>query len=282
MNIALLGAGGKMGGRITANLRQLPEYTISYVEVSESGRRHLQENGIATVDTAEAVAAADIVILGIPDNKIGEVTNDIAPSLRPGSIVVGLDPAAAYAGVLAPRTDITYFIAHPCHPPLFTDTAAASSATDWFGGNGRLPQSVVCALYQGPEKHYEIGEKLAAAMFAPILRMHRVTVEQMAILEPAVVESTMLTCITVLRQAMERAIELGVPEEAAKDFCLGHIRTLLAIVFGFAGFPVSDGAKRAATVNHPRIFRENWQDVISIPAVKESVQDICAADAEVA
>ena len=76
---------------------------------------------------------------------------------------------------------------------------------------------------------------------------------------------------------MERAVELGVPEEAAKDFCLGHIRTLLAIVFGFAGFPVSDGAKRAAAVNHPRIFRENWKDVISIPAVKESVQDICAA-----
>lgn len=277
MKIALLGAGGKMGGRITANLRKLPEYSISYVEVSESAHERLLENGINPIDTAEAVSTADVVILAIPDNRIGEVTNEIAPRLRPGSIVVGLDPAAAYAGVLAPRSDITYFIAHPCHPPLFTDTAAASSTTDWFGGNGMLPQSVVCALFQGPEKHYSIGEKLAAAMFAPILRMHRVTVEQMAILEPAVVESTMLTCITVLRQAMERAVELGVPEEAAKDFCLGHIRTLLAIVFGFAGFPVSDGAKRAATVNHPRIFRENWEEVISIPAVKESVKDICAA-----
>jgi hypothetical protein len=277
MNIALLGAGGKMGGRITANLRKLTEYRVSYVEVSESAHKRLQENGINPMDTTEAVSAADVVILAIPDNKIGEVTNEIAPELRPGSIVVGLDPAAAYAGVLAPRSDISYFIAHPCHPPLFTDTSAASSTTDWFGGNGMLPQSVVCALFQGPEKHYSIGEKLAAAMFAPILRMHRVTVEQMAILEPAVVESTMLTCITVLRQAMERAVELGVPEEAAKDFCLGHIRTLLAIVFGFAGFPVSDGAKRAATVNHPRIFREDWKAVISIPAVKESVQDICAA-----
>jgi hypothetical protein len=278
MNIALLGAGGKMGGRITANLRKLNGYCISYVEVSDSGQKRLQESGISTIDTVSAVSQADAVILAIPDNKIGEVTNEIAPVLRPDSIVIGLDPAAAYAGVLAPREDITYFIAHPCHPPLFTDMAAASPATDWFGGNGLLPQSVVCALFQGPEKHYSIGEKLAGTMFAPILRLHRVTVEQMAILEPAVVESTMLTCITVLREAMERAVELGVPEEAAKDFCLGHIRTLLAIVFGFAGFPVSDGAKRAATVNHPRIFRENWKDVISIPAVKESVQDICAAE----
>src|SRR5215469_6763079 len=148
MNIALLGAGGKMGGRITANLRKLDGYSISYVEVSDSGRKRLQENGISTVDTTSAVSQADAVILAIPDNKIGEVTNEIAPVLRPGSIVVGLDPAAAYAGVLAPREDITYFIAHPCHPPLFSDIAAASPATDSFGGNGILPQSVVCGLSQ--------------------------------------------------------------------------------------------------------------------------------------
>jgi D-apionate oxidoisomerase len=83
MNIALLGAGGKMGGRITASLRQLDGYHISYVEVSDSGQKRLQESGISTVDTASAVSQADAVILAIPDNKIGEVTNEIAPVLRP-------------------------------------------------------------------------------------------------------------------------------------------------------------------------------------------------------
>ena len=277
MNVALLGAGGKMGGRITSNLRGRQEYDIKYVEVSESAQKRLSENGITTVDLVSAVAEAAAVILAVPDNRISEVSREIVPMLNAGTIVVGLDPAAAYAGVMPSREDITYFVAHPCHPPLFSDAEPASAKTDWFGGNSTLRQSVVCALFQGPEEHYAIGENLAAAMFAPILRMHRITIEQMAILEPAVVESTMLTCITVLKQAMDRAVELGVPEEAAKDFCLGHIRTLLAIVFGFAGFPVSDGAKRAATVNHARIFQEDWQQVISIPALKESVRDICAA-----
>jgi hypothetical protein len=275
MNIALLGAGGKMGCRLTANLRRLPDYQINYVESSEERSGQLAADGIKTVPLEEAISSAGIVVLAIPDRLIGKVTHQIVPGLNAGTIVFGLDPAAAYAGVMPERPDITYFIAHPCHPLLFSDTAPADQQTDWFGGQSALPQSVVCALFQGPEEHYAIGEKLAAEMFAPILRLHRITIEQMAILEPAVVESTMATCITVLREAVETAVQNGVPKQAAYDFCLGHIRTELAIVFGFAKFPFSDGAIKAIEQNKPRIFREDWKNVITIPALQESVREIC-------
>jgi D-apionate oxidoisomerase len=272
-----LGAGGKMGGRITANLHHLPQYEVDYVEASEERRKQMAEAGVKTTGMEEALARTEAVILGVPDRLIGKITHEIVPKLKPGTIVIGLDPAAAYAGVMPERNDITYFIAHPCHPPLFSDTEPASAKSDWFGGQGALKQSVVCALHQGPEAHYAVGEKLAAAMYAPILRRHRVTVEQMAILEPAVVESTMATCIAAMREAMDRAVELGVPEQAARDFCLGHIRTLTAVAFGFAGFPISDGAIKAIEQNRPRIFHDNWkQEVISLPAIRQSVRDICA------
>jgi D-apionate oxidoisomerase len=277
MKITLLGAGGKMGGRITANLQHLPQYQVDYVEASEERRHQMAKAGIKTTPLDEALSRTEAVILGVPDRLIGKITHEIVPNLKPGTIVVGLDPAAAYAGVMPKRDDITYFIAHPCHPPLFSDTEPASAQSDWFGGQGTLQQSVVCALHQGPEEHYAIGEKLAAAMYAPILRTHRVTVEQMAILEPAVVESTMATCIAAMREAMDRAVELGVPEQAARDFCLGHIRTLTAVTFGFAGFPISDGAIKAIEQNRPRIFHDNWkEEVISLPAIRQSVRDICA------
>ena len=68
---------------------------------------------------------------------------------------------------------------------------------------------------------------------------------------------------------------MGVPKQAAWDFCLGHIRTELAIIFGFAEFPLSDGAMKAIEQNRPRIFQDNWKDVITIPAVRQSVRDIC-------
>jgi hypothetical protein len=276
MHITLLGAGGKMGGRITANLQHLPQYKIDYVEASEERQKQMAAAGTKTTPLDEALGKADAVILGLPDKLIGKVTREIVPKLKTGTIVIGLDPAAAYAEVMPKRDDITYFIAHPCHPPLFSDTEPASSKSDWFGGQGTLRQSVVCALHQGPEEHYAVGERIAAAMFAPILNIYRITVEQMAILEPAVVESTMATCIAAMREAMDRAVALGVPEQAARDFCLGHIRTLTAVTFGFAGFPISDGAIKAIEQNRPRIFRDNWkEEVISVPAIRESVRDIC-------
>ncbi|HVJ57921.1 MAG TPA: phosphogluconate dehydrogenase C-terminal domain-containing protein [Terrimicrobiaceae bacterium] len=275
INVTLLGAGGKMGGRVTANLRNLSRYKIAYVEASPERQKEMAARGIETTPLEQALDSAEVVILAVPDRLIGKITEQIVPKMKPGTIVVGLDPAAAYAEIMPKREDITYFVAHPCHPPLFSDAGPAGEDTDWFGGRGSLPQSVVCALHQGPEEHYAIGEQIAADMFAPILRRHRVTIEQMAILEPAVVESTFAGCITVLREAMEAAISMGVPKQAAWDFCLGHIRTELAIIFGFAGFPLSDGAMKAIEQNRPRIFQDNWKDVITIPAVRQSVRDIC-------
>jgi hypothetical protein len=274
--ITLLGAGGKMGCRLTDNLKHHPDYAVDYVEISPAGLKNLADRGVGPTPQDEALARADIVVLALPDRVIGRVTHQIVPRLRPGTMLLGLDPAAAHAGVMPLRDDLTYFVAHPCHPPLFSDTAPAGPDTDWFGGRS-APQSVVCALHHGPEEHYALGERFAAAAFAPILRTHRITVEQMALLEPAVVESTGIGCVLVFKQAMDRAIELGVPREAAWDFVIGHLRTEIAIVFGFAGFPFSDGAKLAAEQNMKRIFRDDWMKVLEPEAVRASVREITAA-----
>ena len=170
--------------------------------------------------------------------------------------------------------DISYFAAHPCHPPLFMEELTREAQTDWFGGY-HARQSVVCALIQGPEEHYALGEKIAAAMYAPILRMHRITVEQMAILEPGVVETTCATLVAGMKEALDECIDMGVPREAAWDFVMGHIRIELAIIFGYAGFPFSDGAKLAIEKAKPNIFQPYWkQNVLTLEAIQQQVRDI--------
>jgi len=271
--IALIGAGGKMGCRIADNLKDLPAFSMRYVEVGEQGLKNLAERGLASTEQNQALADADAVILAVPDRLIGSIAVDIVPQVKPGTIVIGLDPAAAYAGVMPKREDISYFVSHPCHPPLFGDDEDLRARTDWFGGQ-YAKQSIVNALYQGPDEHYAVGESIAKAMYAPILRSHRITVEQMAILEPGVVETHMATCVTVIKEAIDRGIEMGVPKEAAWDFCLGHLRTEIAIIFGMAGFPFSDGAKLAVEQAKPRIFREDWKKVLELEAIRETVRDI--------
>lgn len=275
--IALMGAGGKMGCRLTDNLKDHPDYEMLYVEVSEAGVARMKEKGVYPTPQQEALARANVVILALPDALIGKIAAGIVPQLNPGTMVMGLDPAAGYAGVFPERADISYFAAHPCHPPLFMEELTREAQTDWFGGY-HARQSVVCALIQGSEEDYALGEKIAADMYAPILRMHRISVEQMAILEPGVVETTCASLITAMKEALDECIRMGVPEQAAWDFVLGHIRIELAIIFGYAGFPFSDGAKLAIEKAQSKIFLPDWKtNVLSLEAVQQQVKDITGA-----
>jgi len=274
--IALMGAGGKMGLRIARNLKDNTDYKTLYVEISDAGKSSLAELGLSATPQDEALQQADVVILALPDKLIGSVCNDMVPKLRSGTMVMGLDPAAGYAGVLTEREGISYFISHPGHPPLFGEETDIEAQRDWFGGV-KAKQNIVCSLHQGPEKDYAKGEAIARVIFAPVSRAHRVTTEQMALLEPALVETLGLTCFMVIREAMEEIVRMGVPQQAAFDFLMGHIRTTIAIVFDYAGAPVSDGAKLAATQAREQIFQPDWKKILKIENVKQSVKDITGA-----
>lgn len=180
--IALLGAGGKMGCRIADNLKDGAD-TVLYVEVGERGIANLAARGLTPTPQAEALRRADTAILAVPDSLIGRIAGEVVPALAAGAMVVSLDPAAAYAGEMPRRADITYFIVHPCHPPLFGDETDPEARADFFGGV-KARQNLVCALMQGQEGDYERGVALARRMFAPVMDAYRVTVEQMAMLEP--------------------------------------------------------------------------------------------------
>jgi hypothetical protein len=260
--IALMGAGGKMGCRILDNLKKDSSFEVYCLEVGEEGIRNLAERGVSPVNESEALGLAEAVVLALPDRLIGKVSQTMIPQLKSGALVISLDPAAAYAGVITLREDIAYFVCHPCHPPLFEIAETKDEQLDWFGGVA-AKQSVVCALYQGEEDDYRRGEAIAAVMFQPILRMHRITVEQMVILEPAIVETTTASLLYACKEAMDLGIKMGIPSEAARDFVLGHLRVELAIVFGEAGFPFSDGAMQAIQAAQSKLLKDDWKEQIT-------------------
>lgn len=274
--IALLGAGGKMGVRLATNLKGSP-YTVLHTEVSPEGRQRLKDaTGLTCVEQAEALAAADVVILAVPDRLIGRVLTGFVDELKPGTAVIMLDAAAPHAGQLPKRDDVTYFVAHPCHPPLFNDETDPVAQKDYFGGIA-AKQHIVCALAQGPEEHYALCEAIARTIYKPVMRAHRCTVEQMAILEPALSESVGATFSMVLAEATAEAVRRGVPKQAAEDFLLGHLTILLAVAFGLQpGGRFSDGCLLAIEEARPVIFKEGWLDRIFDPAaVRASVEAIC-------
>jgi hypothetical protein len=274
--IALLGAGGKMGVRLATNLIGSP-YDVDHVEVSPEGRQRLKAAvGFDCVDQDKALAGADIVLMAVPDRLIGKIAHAIIDKVKPGTAFIVLDAAAPHAGEMPTRPDVTYFVTHPCHPSIFNEETDPAAKRDFFGGV-LARQHIVCALMQGPEEHYALCADVAKTIYKPVIAAHRCTVEQIAILEPALSETVAITLCIALKEATDEAVRRGVPQDAATEFVLGHINIGLSIAFGvFPEGRFSDGALHAIAQAKPQIFRDGWLDRIFAPeAVLQSVKDIC-------
>jgi len=272
-SIALFGAGGKMGYRLSSNLVG-SRFDVRHVERSDAGRERLRSGlDLSCVDEDAALAGAEIVVLAVPDTLIGKVLTGIEGKLNPGTIVVILDAAAPFAGHLPERADLTYFVTHPCHPPIFNDETDPAAQRDFFGGVA-AKQHIVSSLMQGPEEHYALGEEVAKVIWAPVMRSHRVTVEQMALLEPGLSETVCASLLVVMREAMDEVVARGVPKEAARDFLLGHMNVLGSVIFEETPGVFSDACNKAIEFGKPMLMRDDWKRVFEPDELAASIRRI--------
>ncbi len=268
--VAVLGAGGKMGFRITRKIHEAG-YDLRAVEISEQGQQRLAEVGITVKDRDAALKGSEIVVLALPDSILAKVAAEIVPDLAPGTMVVILDAAAPYADAMPQRSDITYFVGHPCHPPLFSEVETMAERKDYHGGVA--PQAIVCALMQGPEEDYAKGAAICEAMWSPVIRTHRVTLEQLAILEPGLSEMVAMPFVDTMVEAVDVcADKYGIPKQAAFDFLIGHLNVEIAMWFGFSPKVPSDAALRLMRFAKTVVVRDEWRDALSPAKVKEAAQ----------
>ncbi|RVT86671.1 semialdehyde dehydrogenase [Rhodobacteraceae bacterium CCMM004] len=266
--VAILGAGGKMGARVTKKIHD-SDHELVAIEISDEGRERLTAAGIGVTEGTDWIPRADVVVLALPDSVIGQVAGDLVPRLNPGTIVLILDAAAPYAGVLPDRADITYFIGHPCHPPIFNDESDWDARRDYHGGVAN--QAIVCALMQGPEEHYDIGREICEVMWSPIIRTHRVTTEQLAILEPGLSEMVAMPFIDTMVEAVDECEKTyGIDRQAAFDFLIGHLNVELAMWFGFSPKVPSDAALRLMEFAKTVVVRDDWRRALDPKVVKQA------------
>ncbi len=257
--IAVIGAGGKMGMRVSNNLVRT-DHTVWYVETSPAGQQRTLDAGRELSDAATAVADADIVVLAVPDLALGPVTADLVPQMKAGAIVLTLDPAAAYAGLLTTRDDVVQAVAHPCHPSVFLERTTKEEWADTFGGIA-APQDAIAAVESDDPAHKEIVEATVRAIYAPVIDVHFVTVKQLAQLEPTLVETVACMIGSLLNEALDEAIHtMGVPEAAARSILYGH--TQVALANGLRGDnPFSDACLIAMDYGRESIIKDDWKKI---------------------
>lgn len=279
MKVAVLGAGGNMGRRITRSLKGDDRYELRLVEPSESGRARLAELGCEATEQQEGFSGADVVIFAVPDRIVKEVAADVIPTLDAGTSILFLDPAAIAAKRIPYREDIQCYVTHPTHPPLYdlleeNDVAARH---DYWGG-GLATQAIVFATAWGDEEHADSVEKLVVDMFAPISRSHRISVHQMAMLEPALTETLTNGCISVIREGMERVIAAGVPKDATFDFLMGHLQISIALIFERFDWRLSEGAQLALDQSRQTLFKDDWFRIFDEDEIMASVRQITGGE----
>lgn len=262
-----------MGMRSARNLRDA-DFEVAHVEISEAGQARLKaELGVDAVSADDALRGADAILLAVPDTAIKAVAHSIIDKVEPGTMMICLDAAGPFAGHLPERSDITYFVTHPCHPPIFNDENTEAGRTDYFGGIA-AKQGIVNALMQGPEEHYDLGEQIGKAIYAPVVRSHRVTVEQMALLEPGLSETVVASLLDIMKEARDEVVARGVPKEAAQDFLLGHLNILAAVTFGHVDGVFSDACNLAIEYGKPVLMRDDWKRVFEPEEIAASIQRI--------
>jgi D-apionate oxidoisomerase len=261
LKIAVIGAGGKMGMRVSDNL-QRSTHDVRYVENASAGQQRTLEAGRTLTDVGTAGRNADVVILAVPDIALAPVSEQLVSQLQPGTIVLTLDPAAAYANLLYERSEIEYAVAHPCHPSVFLQRKTEAELTDSFGGIA-APQDVVAALESGDAEKQAIAETVIRLMYAPVLDVHWVTVKQLAYLEPILVEVVACMIGDLLNDALQETIHsVGVPERATRAMLMGHVQVALAN--GLRGDnPFSDACLIAMDYGRAKIIKEDWKSIFN-------------------
>ncbi|MCQ8227689.1 phosphogluconate dehydrogenase C-terminal domain-containing protein [Pantoea trifolii] len=257
--ITVIGAGGKMGMRISANF-QKSDYQVFYCENSPKAQEQVSAQGRELSDAASVVPLSDVVILAVPDIVLGKVSEGVVPQMKPGAILLTLDPAAAYANLIAHRDGIEYAVAHPCHPSVFLERYTKEEHADAFGGIAAV-QHVAASYETGSDEQKAELSKVISVMYGPVEQVHWVTVMQLAYLEPTLVETVACMVGAFMKEALDETVKhSGVPEEAAKAMLYGHIQIALAVAFR-ATNPFSDACMIAMEYGREKIVKPDWKQI---------------------
>jgi len=269
LTITIMGAGGFAGTRILNNLVKT-DFNLLICEISPKGIEAIEERGLEVTAMEQAVPESDFTIMAVPDRLLGKISHNVVPRMKSGSTFILLDPAAAYAKEILLRNDCTFVVVHPCHPTLFGEYTTPEELYDKWGGVA-ANQDIVIALIQGTEENYQIAEEISKCMFAPVEKAYRITVEQMVLLEPAMVEVVAHPAIFLMKEAMEEAMKRGVPEEVVYSFMLGHINEAMWGIFT-NNDTISQAAFKAIDYGTERIIKEDWRRVFDERSIKEVLQ----------
>jgi hypothetical protein len=167
---------------------------------------------------------------------------------------------------------------------VFLERTTKAEWDDTFGGIA-APQEVIAAfdasesLGDEGDRAKAVAEAVITTMYAPVIQVHWVTVKQLAVLEPTLVETIACMIGDFLNDALEETVTgVGVPREAARAMLYGH--TWIALTNGLRGSnPFSDACHIAMGYGREKLIKEDWKQVFDDSELDSVIAKMLKIDA---
>ena len=226
----------------------------------------VKKAGLKVAEVADAVKAADFVMMLLPDENIGDVyKNDVEPNIKKGAVLAFAHGFNVHYGVVTPRADLDVIMIAPKGPGhLVRSTYAAGGGVpalvaihaDTSGKARDLALSYAKAIggSRGGVIQTNFREETETDLFG-----------EQAVLCGGVVE--------LIKAGFETLVEAGYAPEMAYFECLHETKLIVDLIYegGIANmnYSISNNAEYGEYVSGPRVITAETKKVM-----KAILQDI--------
>lgn len=268
-NVAIIGYGSQ-GHAHAQNLNDSGVKVTVGLRKGGASWDKVAKAGLKVAEVADAVRAADVVMILLPDENIGEVyKNDVEPNIREGASLAFAHGFNVHYGQVTPRADLDVWMVAPKAP--------GHTVRNTYTQGGGVPHLV--AVYQDKTgKARDLALSYAAAngggKAGIIETSFREETETDLFGEQAVLCGG---AVELIKAGFETLTEAGYAPEMAYFECLHELKLIVDLIYegGIANmnYSISNNAEYGEYVTGPKVVTEETKK-----AMKQALRDIQTGD----
>ena len=215
--------------------------------------------GLKVAEVADAVKGADIVMILLPDENIGEVyRNDVEPNIKKGASLAFAHGFTVHYGQVMPRDDLDVWMVAPKAP--------GHTVRSTYAQGGGVP--CLIAMHQNPS-----GKARALAMsYASAIGGGKAGIIETTFKEETETdlfgEQSVLCggCVELVKKGYEVLVEAGYAPEMAYFECLHELKLIVDLMYeggiGNMNYSISNNAEYGEYVTGPKIITEDTKNAM--------------------
>ena len=257
-NVAIIGYGSQ-GHAHAQNLNDSGVKVTVGLRKGGASWDKVAKAGLKVAEVADAVRAADVVMILLPDENIAEVyKNDVEPNIREGASLAFAHGFNVHYGQVTPRADLDVWMVAPKAP--------GHTVRNTYTQGGGVPHLV--AIYQDKTgKARDLALSYAAANGGGKAGIIETTFREET--ETDLFGEQAVLCggaVELIKAGFETLTEAGYAPEMAYFECLHELKLIVDLIYegGIANmnYSISNNAEYGEYVTGPRIINEESKKVM--------------------